>query len=178
MIKIDCSFLNDLQRRNHSVETIVTASQMFGHARRLTSAYCLFTQPLCDRLGMPQPALDILLFLANNPGCDTAKDICQIRGLKPGIVSLHVKNLVSEGLLTREEIPGDRRKYRLAPTEKAGEAIRLGREAQRQFGRLLLEGLNDEDTASILACVKTIDRNLERIRQEKLQMDEKEDREC
>lgn len=62
--------------------------------------------PLTVELSMAQPAVDILLFLANNPGMDTAKDICTYRHLKPAIVSFHVDNLVREGYLERREVPG------------------------------------------------------------------------
>ena len=36
--------------------------------------------------GLPPAAADILLFLANNPGCETAGEICRMRGkkLRPG----------------------------------------------------------------------------------------------
>lgn len=68
---------------------------------------------------MAQPAVDILLFLANNPGRDTARDICTYRKLKPAIVSFHVDKLAREGYLLRQAVPGDRRKCRLVPTEKA-----------------------------------------------------------
>lgn len=53
--------------------------------------------------------MDILLFLANNPEHNTAKDICRMRGHKSGIVSVHVERLVNDGLLERQEMPGDRR---------------------------------------------------------------------
>lgn len=49
--------------------------------------------------GLPPAAADILLFLANNPGCETAGAICRMRGLKPAIVSFHIDRLVSEGFL-------------------------------------------------------------------------------
>ena len=63
-------------------------------------------QPLCRREGLASNGVDILLFLANNPGLDTARDICTYRGLKPGIVSFHVEKLVQEGYLLRQPAPG------------------------------------------------------------------------
>ena len=39
---------------------------------------------------LPPAALDIILYLANNPSYNTAKDICCHKGLKPSIVSFHV----------------------------------------------------------------------------------------
>ena len=70
-----------------------TASQLYAALRRFQDAYAAALRPLCERTGMAQGAVDILLFLANNPGLDTARDICLYRRLKPGIVSLHVESL-------------------------------------------------------------------------------------
>ena len=60
--------------------------------------YSRMLTPLLERYRLTQLEMDILLFLANNPGLDTARDICTYRRLKPGIVSFHVDNLVREGL--------------------------------------------------------------------------------
>ena len=80
---------------------MLTASQVYTYTRRILDAYAAVMQPLSAELDMAQNAVDILLFLANNPGLDTARDICTYRKLKPGIVSFHVDNLVREGYLLR-----------------------------------------------------------------------------
>ena len=54
---------------------IGNAVQMHMHMRAFEEAYAAVLKPLCAELSMPQSALDILLFLANNPGYDTARDI-------------------------------------------------------------------------------------------------------
>ena len=38
-------------------------------------AYNAMCKPLCQELKLPQTAFDILMFLANNPDCTTARDI-------------------------------------------------------------------------------------------------------
>lgn len=73
---------------------MLNASQVYTYTRRILDAYAAVMQPLSAELDMAQNAVDILLFLANNPGLDTARDICTYRKLKPGIVSFHVDNLV------------------------------------------------------------------------------------
>ena len=83
-----------------------TASQLYAALRRFQDAYAAALRPLCERTGMAQGAVDILLFLANNPGLDTARDICLYRRLKPGIVSLHVESLAREGYLERRHAGG------------------------------------------------------------------------
>ena len=98
---------------------MLPAVRFYTYSKRFEEAYTAAMRPLTEELDMAQPAVDILLFLANNPGMDTARDICTYRHLKPAIVSFHVEKLAGEGYLERQPVPGDRRKCRLVCTEKA-----------------------------------------------------------
>ena len=88
-------------------EPMLTASVMFANAARCADAYHTAIAPLCASTGLPPAAADILLFLANNPGCETAGEICRMRGMKPALVSFHIDRLVGEGYLLRLPVPGD-----------------------------------------------------------------------
>ena len=76
---------------------MLPAVRFYTYAKRFEEAYAAVMRPLTVELGMAQPAVDILLFLANNPGMDTARDICTYRHLKPAIVSFHVDKLAIAG---------------------------------------------------------------------------------
>ena len=52
-----------------------TASEMFVNTARFLDAYHAVMQPLCTEAKLPPAALDIILYLANNPSYNTAKDI-------------------------------------------------------------------------------------------------------
>ncbi len=147
-------------------EPLLTASAMFANAARFADAYHAALSPLCAETGLPPAATDILLFLANNPGCETAGAICRMRGLKPAIVSFHIDRLVSEGFLLRQSVPGDRRKTALVLTEKAESVVERGRRLQKAFADRLIDGLSEEDLAHFRRCVAAFDRNIERIRTE------------
>ena len=134
-------------------EPLLTASAMFANAARFSDAYHAALSPLCAETGLPPAAADILLFLANNPGCETAGAICRMRGLKPAI-------------LQRQPVPGDRRKTALVLTEKAAPVIEQGRRLQKSFADRLTEGLRAEDLAHFRRCVAAFERNIERIRME------------
>ena len=138
--------------------------QMASFAKKFTRVYNTMMQPLCEELDLPVAAVDILLFLANNEGYDTARDICRCRGMKPGIVSFHVEKLVTEGFLERQSVPGDRRKTRLVCTEKAAPVLERGRARQELFGRNMAEGLGEEDLAHLRKCMAVFERNIEQIR--------------
>ena len=144
------------------MEYFPTAARLQIQAKRFMDAYDAAMQPLSREFALPQTAAEILLFLANNPENATAKDICAMRHFKPGIVSLHVDTLATLGLLERRSVPGDRRKLRLVPTEKAAPIITRGRTMQEAFAQTLAQGLTEEDLATFARCMETISQNLER----------------
>ena len=147
-------------------ELSLTAPAMFANAPRFMDAYHTVLAPLCELTQLSPAAVDILLFLANNPEHDTATAVCRMRGLKPGIVSFHVDRLVTEGYLLRRSVPGDRRKTMLVCTEKAAPVIEQGRTLQRAFAEQLADGLSEEDLEHFRRCITVFDRNIERIRTE------------
>ena len=141
----------------------ITAADISAYIKRFAQTYAAFLHPLCDKYGLAQTELDILLFLANNPGRDTAKDICSCKNLKPGIVSLYVGRLVNSGYLERREVPSDRRRTALICTKKAEDVIARGREYQGIFAARLTEGLEQEELDLCLRCLDMLDSNLQKI---------------
>ncbi len=143
--------------------TRITAAHVFGGTKKFLDAYGRAMFPLCEETGLPMPAIDMLLFLANNPAHDTAKDICKLRGFKPAIVSFHVDKMVEEGYLERKTDEHDRRKFCLAYTDKATDIIERGREIQLVFAKKMLDGISDEDAKAMKRCFDTFSKNLEDI---------------
>lgn len=118
-------------------------------------------QPVCREWNLPQTALDILLFLANNPGYDTAMDICRIRGIKANLVSFHVEKLVQAGYLQREAVPGDRRRVKLLLTEKSRNVVEQGRVVQQSYREILTAHISPSDMEAFGRCMDTMRQNIE-----------------
>ena len=91
---------------------------------KTAQAYNAMCKPLCQELKLPQTAFDILMFLANNPDCTTARDIVEIRKIKANLVSVNVDRLVQEGYLERRAVAGDRRRTRRDRAASAGNRAR------------------------------------------------------
>ena len=134
---------------------------MLHNSLELYESLC---QPVCRECGIPQTALDILLFLANNPESYTARDICRVRGIKANLVSFHVEKLVQEGYLEREAIPGDRRQVRLLLTEKVDPVIAQGRAVQQNYREILTDHIAPSDLEAFQRCMETIRLNIERAK--------------
>ena len=130
----------------------------------IKQAYEEWCKPLCKELGMPQMAFDILMFLSVNPEFCTARDINRYQGFKENVLSVNVNKLVSEGYLERLSVEGDRRKVRLAITEKAQSIITRGKQAQEEFDLLIREGITSEELAIFAKCLHIAGENARKIR--------------
>ena len=139
---------------------------MNNHLHFSASLHRLYNLTLRDfgrANGLSQTEMDVLLFLHNNPGYDTARDICTYRQLKPALVSLYIENLVQLGFLAREGVPEDRRKCRLVLTEAAAPVVEKGLARQAAFTARMLEGLSPEELAAGQHCLSVITENIRNI---------------
>lgn len=142
---------------------MMTIQEMNGSAKKLGLAYAQALQPLSKETGISHTAIGILLFLGNNPDLATARDVCELRGLKRANVSVHVERLVREGLLERKTDPSDRRKDILVCTAKAQPILDSGRRAQERFTKSIICGLTEEEFAVMEHCLKVINENVDRL---------------
>ena len=95
--------------------------------------------------GMNSTELGILMFLANNPQYDTAKEIVEYRGMTKSCVSKAVDSLVRQGYLSTREDDADRRITHLVLEEQAGLAIAEGLQAQERLMAYICQGLSAEE---------------------------------
>ena len=131
--------------------------------RKTAAAYAALCKPLCQKLHLTQTAFDILMFLANNPGYQTASDVVEMRKLKANLVSVNVDRLVQEGYLRREAVEDDRRKTCLVCTEKAAPVIEQGRSMQEQFFARLVAGVDGAQLKAFTATLEAMNQNLDAI---------------
>ena len=128
-------------------------------------AYETFCQPVCKKYQLSQTSFDVLMFLANNPEYNTARDICEIRGIRTGIASVAVDLLVKNGYIHRQPDASDRRLTRLILTEKSEEIIQSGRLIQREFGAQLITGISDEEMTAYMKTAQKFRENILNMKQ-------------
>lgn len=142
-----------MRERNPSIE----------FANKTNLAYVQLCKPLCQELGLPQTAFDILMFLGNNPSYKTASDIVEVRHIKANLVSVNVDKLVQEGLLDRRPVPEDRRKTELVLTENAQPIVERGRALQEAFFDRLLQGIEATQLKGFYQTLEQMGKNLDLI---------------
>ncbi len=135
-------------------------------AQNLLKVYSAKCKPLCQEVGIPQTAFDILMFLADNPEFDTARDVVETRYIKANLVSVNVESLVREGYLKREKSLSDRRKTRLVCTEKAWPIVERGRQIQASFVKELFKNIDEQMRADFFQVLRILEDNLKQIKEE------------
>jgi len=125
----------------------------------LKRRYAYEMAPVMARWQLTGMELDVVLFLGNNPGCDTASDMVQLCRLTKSHVSKAVESLTDKGLLCQQRDAGNRRRVHLLLTEKAAPVLEDGFAAQKRFVEGLTRGLTDEDKAAMRRILQTIGDN-------------------
>lgn len=121
------------------------------YARRFT--------PLLERTGLSMREVHVLLFLANNPVYDTARDITEYRGLSKSQVSQAVELLAAEGLVDRTPDNTDRRVVHLSIAPAGRPLARECQSIQSACWHRLLDGLSPAEQAQLQALLETVLEN-------------------
>lgn len=135
----------------------------FENLTRTRREYNRVMEPLCQRWALTHTELDILLFLASNPGMDRAADIVATLGLVKSHVSMSVNHLEQLGLLLRQADPGNRRTARLVLTPAAAPITQETAQQRDAFISRILDGVTPEELAVFYRISQITCRNLEKI---------------
>ena len=124
----------------------------------IKTLYGKCVEHVCLRHNITRMELDILLFLANNPCFDTAKDIVEIRFLSKSQVSVSIKLLEQKGFLKKTYANDNKKTAHLVLCEPSAGIISDGRAAQEKFFTVMMKGLSPEE-------IKTMSQYGNRIRE-------------
>ena len=124
---------------------------MANSTELLRSMRCIFKWlevcelDVCQTYQLSLTEVDVLAFLDNNPGLDTATDIVELRMIPKANVSQAVDTLIHKALLSKQQDTRDRRRIHLALTPAAQPIVQALRQARHQFVSRLFGGFTDED---------------------------------
>ena len=117
----------------------------FETALRAQKSYSRLMEPVCKKWNLTHNELDVLLFLANHPAHDTARDVTELRGLAKSQVSAAVDLLAARELLRRQPDKADRRVIHLALTDAGAALAREGQKLQSTCLDALFAGLTQSE---------------------------------
>ena len=113
--------------------------------RSLLRLYDKMLKKVCREHDLSVIEADVVSFLQNNPGKDTAVDIVELRMLSKGAVSKAVESLIQKSLLERFPDTEDRRKIHLRLMPQAGPITATVEEVRDEFLETVLAGFTKEE---------------------------------
>ena len=144
----------------------MTATRLMQFAKQF-GKYCDHRfAPIARRYGLSMREINVLLFLANNPGYDTARDITEYRGISKSQVSQAVEFLAELSYLTRRADPDDRRLLHLGLTEEGLALARECKAVQARCGQDLLDGMTEDQVRQLQELWEMVMANGERLSRE------------
>lgn len=141
----------------------MTVTRLLQFAKRF-GKYCDHRfAPLSQAHGLSMREINVLLFLANNPGYDTARDITEYRGISKSQVSQAVDFLVELEYLTRTPDVEDRRLLHLSMTGEGRKVAAQAQAIQAQCGQDLLSGMTEGQVRQLQELWDMVMANGERL---------------
>ena len=117
-------------------------------------------RPVTQQYSLTRMELDILLFLANNPAYDTARDIVRVRLLSKSQVSTSLEALTKRGWLAARLEQDNRKVVHLSLLPDAHPAVEAGRRAQDSFFAVLFRDISADDLCVFERTTRRIAANI------------------
>lgn len=133
-----------------------------GFAQKVLRDYTQTMKPLAKACGCSSTAVDIILFLGNNPAYTLARDIVEIRGIRANLVSMNLETMEKEGYVTIQTSARDRRQKEIHLTQKAQPILEKGQALQSLFFDRIFAGIEPQDQETFVRVFKTIVDNLDK----------------
>mgnify|MGYP002796417646 FL=1 len=121
------------------------STELWMGLRSLLRLYDKMLKKVCMEHDLTVIEADVISFLQNNPGKDTAADIVELRMLSKGAVSKAVESLLQKSLLERIPDTEDRRRIHLKLKPEAGPVTESIDEVREEFLNTVLDGFTKEE---------------------------------
>lgn len=123
----------------------------------LVAAYRAFTQQGRARFGehgLSPARVRLLTTLHRHPG-SRMRDLADVLGVSGRAITPLVDALESDGLITRQSDPGDRRAFRLTLTDAGLGMIDQIADLQQQVSEDIFSGMSNEDQRDLARLLRT-----------------------
>lgn len=121
------------------------STELWTGLRSLIRLYDKMLKKVCTEHELSVMEADVISFLRNNPGKDTAADIVELRGLSKGAVSKAVESLIQKSLLERIPDTEDRRRIHLKLKPEAEPVTETIDDVKEEFLNTVLGGFTNEE---------------------------------
>ena len=141
------------------MDTNFKISNILYNMKHIGDLYYDLSSKAAKECNLTKPEADILAFLFNNPKCDTAKDIVQLKGFSKAYVSKAVEPLLKKGFISIEVDKSDRRCQHLKLTAQSEEIVGELNKMQMEFLKKLTNNIPEEDILTFLEVTEKFANN-------------------
>lgn len=111
----------------------MTTSSFWNFISAAEDEYSVYRKRIMAKFSLSAAETDIIMFLANNPGYDTAADISKVRRILKSQVSVSVKSLCEKGLLTGTYKDGNKKKRASFTDDKGKTCCHIRQKGTKRF---------------------------------------------
>lgn len=132
----------------------------FVHFAKLNKVYRKMCYQAVEEYRFTANEIEVMMFLANNPGLDTASDIAGYKNISKGLVAKSVDSLCRSGYLATQKDTRDRRVIHLILTEQSAPVVERLKHGRTEFINLLQAGVEPADLEAMERATEQMNKNL------------------
>ena len=155
-----------MKRQIHLKPEDLNKSDKLGLTYNLGQAHkrMLLKQSGMQKFGLTARQSLIIAYLSTHKkDLVTQKTLEEHLHLTNPTITVMVKSMIDKGLVRKERVPEDARKYRLFLTEKAKQVEQASRQAAKDLDKTFYEGVSENDMRIFKGVLGQIMRNLDMI---------------
>lgn len=142
---------------NMNLETLIKRSAAFR------KVYARISAPELKAYGLSPSEVDILIFLANNPNINTAKEMRPFLQVSKGLIARSLETLLTRGFLRTETDEKDHRRQHIYLETKAQALIAILAKRRQNVEALILEGVSKEQIQTVVQTFDVMNENIMKI---------------
>lgn len=135
--------------------------EYFIHFAKVNKVYRKICYQSVEEYHFTPNEIEVMMFLSNNPGMDSASDIAFYKNISKGLVAKSVESLYNKGFIVTEKDKKDRRLIHLILTEQSNDVVMRLKNCKKEFVKQLQEGVTDEDLAAMDRATAIMNQNLD-----------------
>lgn len=123
----------------------MTVNEFWSYLLLFENEYSVYRKKIMKKFSLTAAETDIIMFLANNPGFDTAAQISKIRKIPKSQVSLSVNSLHKKNIVKGIFKEDNKKSIHLILTDSAKPIVSYGHAVQEEFSDMLFKDFSLED---------------------------------
>lgn len=159
-----------MRKKTHLTAKDLANTDEFGLTYNLGQAHkkmLLKQSGIMKRFGLTARQALIIAYLATHTGTTvTQKTLEDHLHLTNPTITVMIRSMIKKGLIHKERVPEDGRKYRLLLTDKARQVEEKSQAAARELDERFYQGVSEKDLKTFQGVLGQILKNLDMVRLE------------